>query len=103
MLERDERSDLFHIQQEITKGLTSHLARTLQQVKRSKKTAARRQKVLTKFGDHLKHVEEFKELSKRGINAGKRIIEMEKEEKNNQKIIEVTENQYRTARKQEGE
>lgn len=43
-------SDLFHIQQEITKGLTSHLARTLQQVKKRQEDLQKeRQEVLTKF------------------------------------------------------
>lgn len=90
--------DLFHIQQEITKGLTSHLARTLQQVKKKQEDLQKEKlEMLTKFGDHLKRVEEVQELSKRGINAGKRIIQIEKEEKTNQKIIEVTENRYKTA------
>lgn len=90
--------DLFHIQQEITKGLTSHLARTLQQVKKKQEDLQKEKlEMLTKLGDHLKQVEEFKELSKRGINAGKRIIEIEKEEKANQKTIEVAENRYKTA------
>ena len=90
--------DLFHVQQEITKGLTSHLARTLQQVKKKQEDLQKEKlEMLAKFGDHLKCVEEVQELSKRGINAGKRIIEIEKEEKSNQKIIEVTENRYRTA------
>lgn len=37
------------------------------------------------------------ELSKRGVNAGQRLLEIEKEEKANQKAIEVTEIQYKTA------
>ncbi len=91
-------SDLFHIQQEITKGLTSHLARTVQQVKKKQEDLQKeKQEMLTKFGDQLKRVEEVQELSKRGINAGKRLIEIEKEEKDNQEKIEVTENRYRTA------
>jgi hypothetical protein len=90
--------DLFHIQQEITKGLTSHLARTLQQVKKKQEDLQKEKlEMLTKFGDHLKRVEEVQELSKRGINAGKRIIEIEKEEKANRKTIEITENRYKTA------
>jgi hypothetical protein len=90
--------DLFHIQQEITKGLTSHLARTLQQVKKKQEDLQKEKlEMLTKFGDHLKQVEEVQELSKRGINAGKRIIEIEKEEEANQKTIEVAENRYKTA------
>ena len=90
--------DLFHIQQEITKGLTSHLARTLQQVKKKQEDLQNEKlEMLTKFGDHLKRVEEVQELSKRGINAGKRIIEIEKEEKANRKTIEITENRYKTA------
>ena len=90
--------DLFHIQQEITKGLTSHLARTLQQVK-SKQEDLQKEKLemLVRFGDHLNQVEEVQELSKRGVNAGKRIFEIEKEEKANQKAIEVAENRYKTA------
>lgn len=90
--------DLFHVQQEITKGLTSHLARTLQQVKKKQEDLQKEKlEMLTKFGDHLKLVENVQELSKRGINAGKRIIEIEKEEKANQKTIEVAENRYKTA------
>ena len=90
--------DLFHIQQEITKGLTSHLARACQQIKK-KQEELRQEKLeaLTKFKDHLKHVEEIHELSKRGVNAGKRIIEIEKEEKLNQKKIEIAENRYKSA------
>jgi hypothetical protein len=90
--------DLFHIQQEITKGLTSHLARTLQQVKKKQEDLQREKlEMLTKLGEHLKCVEEIQELPKRGINAGKRIIEIEKEKKANQKTIEITENRYKTA------
>lgn len=91
-------SDLFHIQQEITKGLTSDLGRTIQQVKRKQEELQKeRREMLIKFGDHLKRVEEIQELSKRGINASKRIIEIEKEEKDNQNKIEVTEKRYLTA------
>lgn len=91
-------SDLFHVQQEITKGLTSHLARSLQQVKKKQEDLQKeKQEMLAKLGEHLKHVEEIQELSKRGINAGKRIIEIEKEEKANQKTIELTENRYKVA------
>jgi CENP-B N-terminal DNA-binding domain len=90
--------DLFHVQQEITKGLTGHLARTLQQVKKKQEDMQKEKlEMLTKLGEHLKHVEEVQELSKRGINAGKRIIEIEKEEKTNQKTIELTENKYKAA------
>jgi hypothetical protein len=79
-------SDLFHIQQEITKGLTSHLGRTLQQVKKKQEDLQKEKlETLSKFGDHLKRVEELQDLSKRGINAGKRILEIEKEEKVNKK------------------
>jgi helix-turn-helix, Psq domain len=58
--------DLFHVQQEITKGLTSHLARTLQQVKKKQEDLQKeKREMLAKFGDHLKRVEEVQELSKR--------------------------------------
>lgn len=91
-------SDLFHVQQEITKGLTSHLARSLQQAKTKQETLQKeKQETLIKFGEYLKHVEVVQELPKRGINAGKRIIEIEKEEKANQKKIEVAEERYMTA------
>lgn len=91
--------DLFHVQQEITKGLTSHLARTLQQVKKKQEDLQKEKlEMLTKFGDHLKQVEEIEELSKKGVNAGKRIIEIEKEEEANQNIIEVAENRYKIAK-----
>ena len=53
--------------------------------------------MLTKFGDHLKQVEGVQELSKRGINAGKQILEIENEEEANQKAIEIAENRYKTA------
>ena len=90
--------DLFHIQQEITKGLTSHLARTLQQVKKKQEELQKEKlEMLTKFGDHLKQVEGVQELSKRGINAGKQILEIENEEEANQKAIEIAENRYKTA------
>lgn len=91
-------SDLFHIQQEITKGLTSHLARTLQQIKKKQEDLQKEKpEILDKFGAHLNCVEGIQELSKRGVNAGKRLIKIEKEEKANQIKIEVTENQYKMA------
>jgi hypothetical protein len=91
-------SDLFHIQQEITKGLTSHLARACQQAKKKQEDLQKEKlEALTKFGDHLKYVEEIQELSKRGVNAGKRIIEIENEEKLSQKKIEIAENRYKRA------
>lgn len=74
------------------------MARTIQQVKEKQEDLQKEKlEMLTKLGDHLKRVDEVQELSKRGINAGKRIIEIEKEEKANQKIIEVKENWYKTA------
>ncbi|MBA3602841.1 MAG: hypothetical protein H0W50_04205 [Parachlamydiaceae bacterium] len=91
-------SDLFHIQQEITKGLTSHLARTLEQVKRKEDDFQKeKREVLSKLQDHLKQVDKIEELPKRGINTGKRLIRIEKEEKANRKKREVTEKQYQTA------
>jgi len=89
--------DLFHIQQEITKGLTSHLARTVQQVKK-KQEDLQKEKVdmLNKFGRQLECVEGVEDLSKRGITIGKRIIEIEKEEKAYQKKIEEAESRYKT-------
>jgi len=96
-------SDLFHVQQDITKGLTSHLARTLQQVKKKQEDLQKEKlEMMTKFGDHLKQVSEVQELSKRGINVGKRIIEIEKEEIANQKKIEWPRTDIRQLRKQEG-
>lgn len=90
--------DLFHVQQEITWGLTSHLARTLRQVKKKQEDLQKKkQEVLEKFGDHLKKVNGIQELSKRGINAGQRILEIENEAAANQKKIEVTENRYERA------
>lgn len=91
-------SDLFHIQQEITRGLTSPLARTVQQVKKKQEDLKKdKLEMLNKFGDHLKRVGVVEELPKRGVNAGKRILEIEREEKANQKNIETTEHQYKTA------
>jgi len=90
--------DLFHVQQEITKGLTSHLGRTLQQVKKKQEDLQKeKRETLIKFGDHLNRVEEIKELSKRGVNVGKRLIEIERDENDNQKKIEVTEKRYKAA------
>ena len=91
-------SDLFHIQQEITKGLTSHLARTAQQVKKQQETLQKEKlEMLNKFGDQLKRAGGVEELSKRGIYVGNRLLEIEKEEKANHKEIEVTEKQYKIA------
>lgn len=91
-------SDLFHIQQEITKGLTSPLARSVQQVRKKQEDLKKEKlEMLNKFGDHLKRIEGVEKLSKRGINAGKRILAIEKEEKANQKNIEATERRYKTA------
>ena len=91
-------SDLFHIQQEITKGLTSHLARTLEQVKKKQEDLQKeRLKVFAKLKDHLEQVKEVHELSKKGTKAGKRIIEIEKEEKANRQEIEVAQAQYKIA------
>ncbi len=91
-------SDLFHVQQEITKGLTSHLARTVQQVKKQQEDLQKEKlEALNKFGDQLKRAGGVEELSKRGINVGNRLLEIEKEEKANRKKIEATEKQYRMA------
>ena len=74
-------SDLFHIQQEITRGLTSPLTRVVQQVKKKQEDLKKeKQEVLNKFGDHLKRAEGVEELPKRGVNAGQRLLEIEKEE-----------------------
>jgi hypothetical protein len=91
-------SDLFHIQQEITKGLTSHLARTLKQVKKKQEDLQKEKfEVFAKLGDHLKQVEGVHELSKKGIKVGTRLIEIEKEEKANRQEMEVVETQYKIA------
>jgi len=91
-------SDLFHVQQEITKGLTSHLARTVQQVKKQQEDLQKEKlEVLSKFGDQLKRAGGAEDLSKRGVNAGKRLLEIEREEKVNHKKIEITEKQYKKA------
>ncbi len=91
-------SDLFHIQQEITKGLTSPLARMVQQVKKKQEELKKeKHEMSNKFGTHLKCAGEVDKLSKRGVNAGQRLLEIEKEEKRNQKTIETAERQYEAA------
>jgi len=91
-------SDLFHIQQGITKGLTSYLARTLEQVKKKQEDLQKeRLEVFAKLGDQLKQVEGIHELSKKGTKVGKRLLEIAKEEKANRKKIEIAEVQYKTA------
>lgn len=91
-------SDLFHVQQEITKGLTSHLARTVDQAKKKQEDLQKeKHEVFAKLGDHLKQVEGVDKLSKKGTKAGKRLIEIEKEEKANKKKIEIAEAQYKMA------
>jgi plasmid maintenance system antidote protein VapI len=91
-------SDLFHIQQEITKGLTSHLSRTLEQVKKKQEDLQKEKvELFAVLKDHLEQVKVVDELSKRGTKAGKRLIEIEKEEKTNKKATKVAENQYKTA------
>jgi len=91
-------SDLFHVQQEITKGLTAPLARSLQQAKK-KQEELQKEKLerLNKFGDHLKLAGGVNELSKRGVNACIRMLEIEKEEKTTQKEIEKLEKNYQLA------
>jgi hypothetical protein len=54
--------------------------------------------VFNKFSDHLKAAGEVENLSKRGENAAIRLLEIEKEEKANQKKIEETESRYQTAK-----
>jgi Family of unknown function (DUF6399) len=89
-------SDLFHIQQEITKGLTSHLARNLQHCKKKQEDLEiEKLKALVQFKSHLNHVEDIQDLSKKGINIGKRIIGIDKEEQANRKKIEIAEAQYK--------
>jgi hypothetical protein len=74
------------------------LSRTLQQVKKKQEDLKNEKfETLNKFGDQLKKVDAIEELSKRGVNAGKRIIEIEKEERANLKKIEITESRYKTA------
>jgi hypothetical protein len=91
-------SDLFHIQQEITKGLTSHLAKTLEQVKKKQEDLQKEKvEVFADLKDHLEQVEVVDELSKRGKKAGKRLIQIKKEEKSNKTAMEVAEKQYKTA------
>jgi hypothetical protein len=91
-------SDLFHIQQEITKGLTSHLARILEQAKKKQEDLQKEKiEVFAELKDHLEQVKAVEELSKRGTKAGKRLIKIEKEEKSNKKAIEAAEKQYKTA------
>ena len=91
-------SDLFHVQQEITKGLTSHLARTLEQVKKQQEDLQKEKvEMFAELKDHLEQVKDVDELSKKGTKAGKRLIEIEKDEKTNKKAIEVAEKQYKTA------
>jgi DNA-binding transcriptional regulator YiaG len=91
-------SDLFHIQQEITKGLTSHLARTLEQVKKKQEDLQKeRLEMLARLRDQLTQVEGIHELSKKGTKAGNRLIEVKKEETANRKKIKIAEVQYKTA------
>ncbi len=90
--------DLFHVQQEITKGLTSHLARGRQQSKKKQENLQKeKSKTLTKLEDRLNQVENIKELSKIEVNTAKRIVEIEKEEEANQKTIEMIESRYKAA------
>jgi len=90
--------DLFHIQQEITRGVTSHLGRTLQKEKKKQENLQKeKQDRFEKLGGYIKNVESINKLPNRGGNAGKRIIEIEKEEPANQKKIDEIENQYKTA------
>ena len=85
-------SDLFHIQQEITKGLTAPLARVVQQVKKKQEDLEKEKiEMLQKVKEHLKLAGGIDDLSKRGVNACKRMLEIEKEEKANQKEIEISE------------
>lgn len=91
-------SDLFHIQQEITKGLTSHLARTLEKSKKKQEDLEKeRLEVFSRLSDQLKQVEDVHQLSKKGTKSGKRLIEIEKEEQANRKKIGIAEFQYKTA------
>jgi hypothetical protein len=92
-------SDLFHIQQEITEGLTGPLARAIQQAKKRQEDLKKEKlEAFNKFADEAKLTGGIEELSKRGINVGNRILELEKEEKTNQKKLETAEKHYKIAR-----
>lgn len=92
-------SDLFHIQQDITKGLTCHLARTIKQVKKTLEDLEKEKlKVLDQLAKKLKQAGGIENLSKRGISAAKRILEIEKEEKACQKSIDTAQARYDEAK-----
>jgi hypothetical protein len=92
-------SDLFHIQQEITEGLTGPLARAMQQAKKRQEDLQKEKlEAFSKFAGEVKRIGGIEELSKRGINVGNRILEIEKEEKTNQKKLETAEKHCKIAR-----
>lgn len=85
-------SDLFHVQQEITRGLTSPIARGLEQTKRAKDLLQKEKtEIWEKFSEHLESAGEVDKLSKRGVNAGRRFCNIDKEERKNDKAIEAME------------
>jgi hypothetical protein len=92
-------SDLFHIQQEITKGLTSHLARTFEQSKKKQEDLQKEKlEVFGKLCDQLKEVDGIHQISKKRTKIGKRLIDVFKEERANRKKIEIVESQCKIAR-----
>lgn len=91
-------SDLFHIQQDITKGLTSNLSRILQQSKAALEDLKKeKEKVWLQVSEKLQEAGSIEDLPKRGINAVQRMLEIDKEEKAYQKKIETTQIQYENA------
>jgi hypothetical protein len=92
-------SDLFHIQQEVTRGLTAPLARGLEQAKRTKELLHQEKgEVLVKLAGHMKTAGGVENLPKRGINAGKRLCEIDREEQRNDREIKVMEQRQENAR-----
>lgn len=86
--------DLFHVQQEITRGLTGRLARECQQRKKEQEELQqKKQEALTKCQKY----EIEQELSKQELQLIQKVIELGQEEKFSNEKIEIAEKRYKDA------
>jgi len=98
ILHGNKSPDLFHVQQDITKGLTSTLARRVQQTEKALQDIQEQKKEdLGWFSKKLKEVGSVDALGKRDKKRGKRALKMEEEEKATKKKLEKVKEDYRQA------
>ncbi len=98
ILKGNKSPDLFHIQQDITKGLTTKLARKLQQAEKTlKDTQEQKKEDLDWFSKKFKEIDNIDELGKRDVNRCKRALKSEEVEKAAQEKVEKSQENYRKA------